>query len=377
VQEPAAASDVRRALLGGLAWVFAAGCALAVLALSLRHAHAGMDLRPIYNAGAAVRHGHPIYDVKNFVYPPTAALAAVPLTLVPFHVASAVYVTTEVVIVAALGAVTASWFLPRRWWPVAAGVLLVSNVALHSLWLENASVLLAAAALLVTWLFGRDHWLAGCVVLVLSLLLKPLLLPVIVIPLLARRVRPLLLAAAGGALVLLVSLPLTPGLGRLPTVARKILGGSVLIGQAAANNLSIRGFAQVHGLPTAVSTAARILVALVAIVVCALQVRAHARLDVPRTASLVALVMLATFLAGTLSEVHYLFVAIPGGCAAAVVSRRIAVRVASVVGLGASLVPLRHVQPSGHQAVLILSELAFFVAVALALSDVPRPLSAR
>jgi len=363
-----------RVLLIGAAWLCAAAGAALVLGVSLQHRHLGQDLAPIYGAGLAARHGRPLYAVPNFVYTPVTALLAVPLTVVRFTVVSRLYLGLEVAVVTAVASVTVARFVPRRWWPVAAGLasaaLLVSNLSVHSLWLENASLALTAAALVTVWTFGTDRWLAGCVVLVLSLLIKPLLLPLVLIPLLARRWRELAIAALGGAALLLGSLAVTRGGERLPDIARRLLRGSVLVHRASVDNLSLNGWAHTHGLPPGPILLVRIAVVAVAAWVCAVQVRSHAVLDIPRTAALASLLLLATFLAGTLSEIHYLFVVIPGGCAALLISRRTAVRAAAVVGIGATLVPLRNLSPTVHQGVLVLAELAFFTAVALALTDV-------
>jgi Glycosyltransferase family 87 len=363
-----------RLVLIGAAWVFAACCGAAELTVIRLHPIYGLDLKPIYAAGVAALHHRPIYDVRGFVYPPTAALAAIPFTIVSFTVLSWLYLGFEYLVVVGIASVTVSWFVPRRWLPVAAGAasgaLLFSHLAVHSLWLENVSLVVAAAAMIVIWLFGREHWLAGCTVLVLSVLLKPLLVPLVLIPLLARRPRPLLLAGAGGTALLLISLPLTTGLSRLPHVVRRLSHGSVLVGRAASNNLSIRGVADYHGFPTAPTLILQIAICAVALWVCLVQVRSRAAFDVPRTASLAALLLLATFLAGALSEVHYLFVTLPGACAGLVISSRPGVRIAAAIGLCATLVPLRNLPPSVHQGVLVLSEVAFFASTALALTDV-------
>jgi arabinofuranan 3-O-arabinosyltransferase len=360
-------------LVACAAWAFAACAAVLQVAFSVRHANFGLDLGPIYRAGRATLHHRPVYDVPNFVYPPTAALAAVPLTVVPLHALSWVFLGVEIVIVAGIATTTISWFVPRRWLPAAAGLvsgaLLLSHLAVHSLWLDNVSLLLAASTILACWLIGRGRWVLACAVLVIGLLLKPLLLPLVLIPLLARRPRELLLAAAGGTVLLLASLPFTAGLGQLPSVARKLAGGSVLVGRASANNLSLRGLADYHGLPAAPILVLRVAVCLAALWACVVFTRSGARLDMPGAAALVSLLMLAVFLAGTLSEVHYLFVTVAGGCASLLLSRRLAVRIPAVIGIGATLFPLRHLQPSVHQGVLMLSEVAFFVAVTLALTD--------
>ncbi len=350
------------------------------------HRVAGLDLRPMYRAGLAATHGTSIYDVPYFVYPPPAAVAAVPLTAVGFRTDYAGMIALELLVVAVLGTWLARWFVraPRHRFLAAAGafsvLILFSQVSRGSIWLGNLSVLLAPAVPGLAVLFGRGRWRAGSGLLVGTLLLKPLLLPVVLIPVLARRTRTLLVAGAAGVVVLLACSAALSGLGELPHVVRLLARGSVLVGRLAPNNLSLSGFGEVHHLPAWLTLLARGTVVLVAVAVClALGRRGGALLcsgpdheAVPVLACLTAVLLLALFLAGSLSEVHYLFLVLPGSCAALLVHR--SRLVLGTVGLG--LLALMYPRDGGgrvlHQGLFVFAEVAFFVAGAIALLAVSR-----
>jgi hypothetical protein len=361
--------------LGPAAWVVVGIAAAGQFLVIRRHHDLGWDLKPLYLAGKAVLSGRPIYDVPGFVYPPPAALLGTLLAWAPMDLWAQLDLALELAVLVLLAVVTTGWLVPTTGWLVpgrrrsvvaaAASTLLVwSHPAVHGLWLGNVSVVLAGVGLTAVVAFARGRWLFGCLVLGLSLLVK---LPLVLIPLLARRVRPLLVAGAVSALVLLVSCLFTTGLDRLPDVVRKLAGGSVLIGSKSANNLSLVGFGTAHHLPATVVLAARIavLVAVAAVVVVA-AVRGRALAEAPVLACLSSTLLLGLLLAGSLSEVHYLFAVLPGGVAALAVSRSAWVRSTVAAGVLITLLPLRHASPIVHQELLVAAEVAFLAACVLA-----------
>jgi hypothetical protein len=371
------------------AWAVAAAAACAQFVVTGRHHDLGWDLRPLNLAGKAVLHGRPIYDVPGFVYPPPAALLGVLVSWAPMTFWASAMLAVEIAVLIMLAVVTAGWLVPGRERAVAAAVaatvLLWSHPAVHGLWLGNMSVVMAGIGLAVVGAFARDRWLTGCLLLGLSLLVKPLLLPMVLLPVLRRRIRPLLVAGMVSAVVLLVSCLFTTGLGRLPQVVTKLVGGSVLIGAKSANNLSLTGFAAAHRLPPGVPLVARLLVVVATVAVLVVVLRrgtpmgaaaggadagaaaggAGAGADAAVLACLSSTLLLAVLLAGSLSEVHYVFAVLPGGCAA-LVSRSTWVRGAVAAGILATVVPLRQAGPIVHQDLLVASEVAFFAAGVLA-----------
>lgn len=352
------------------AWLMALVAAVAQFVVTRRHHNLGMDLRPMYLSGGAILHGRPIYDVPGFVYPPPAALIGVVLQPLPFTVWANVYLAVELAVLAVLAAVTVGWLVPSRWKAPAGGVaatlLIWAHPSMHGLWLGNISVAIAGVGLGVVVAFARGRWTLGCLLLGLSLLVKPLLLPLVLIPLLVRRVRPLAVAGAVSAVVLVASCLVTAGLARLPQVLAKVAHGSVLVGRLAANNLSLNGFATVHHVPRPALVLAQVAVVGAAVAVAVVVLRARPPVGAAALACLSSVLVLVLLLAGSLSEVHYVFAALPGGFAALALRRSNWVRAAVAVGAMATFVPLRHVAPVGHQTLLVVSELAFFIAGVLA-----------
>ncbi len=134
-------------------------------------------------------------------------------------------------------------------------VLTGGAVAFDSLMLGNMSPVLVPFAVYALLCFERDQWTRGCVVLVISLLLKPLLVPLLVLPLVRRQWRALGLSLGPGAVGLLAACALIPGAGQLSHVARFVLGGTNLHGRNAVNNLSFSGWGEHahHAVPAAIA----------------------------------------------------------------------------------------------------------------------------
>ena len=351
--------------------------AVAQFVVTGRHHSLGLDLRPLYLSGGAILHGRPIYDVPAFVYPPPAALIGVVMQPLPFTVWANVYLAVELAVLAVLAAVTVGWLVPSRWLVPAGGVaatlLIWAHPSMHGLWLGNLSVAIAGVGLGVVVAFARGRWTLGCLLLGLSLLVKPLLLPLVLVPLVVRRVRPLVVAGAVSAVVLIASCLMTAGLGQLPQVIAKLVRGSVLVGRLAVDNLSLNGFATVHHIPGPVLVLAQVAVVGAGVAVVLVAWRVRPPVGAAALASLSSTLVLVLLLAGSLSEVHYVFAVLPGGFAALALRRSNWVRAAVAVGAAATFAPLRHIAPVGHQAVLVASEVAFFIAGVLAFLLPPTP----
>ena len=250
--------------------------------------------------------GRNVFDVHNFVYPPTAAVMSVPIAGVDTRQLDRAALLVTIVAVLAVSALSVHLFAPPAWWrpPAAAlfaGVVMAGNTSYHALPLDNVSVLLAPFALAVIWLFGRGRWWTGCIVLEVSILLKPLLAAVVLVPLLARRWLPLLVTGAVSATLLVASLQLGGGLSRAHQVLQHLLNGSILVGSRAVGNLTLTGFASVHHLQASAVRAARVVVAAAAGGACLAALRFR-RWDVAEVAWVVTVLVTAVYLAGSLSR---------------------------------------------------------------------------
>jgi arabinofuranan 3-O-arabinosyltransferase len=271
----------------------------------------GLDFGPMRDAANALLHGASVYSNHRFVYPPSAAIASLPLAIGSYAGTLHVWLIVGVIALAGAGVVAA---LPwRRGLQLALGaivaaVLMKSDVLSDSLWIANVSLLLAPTAVAVLLLYDAERWRAGTAVLILSLLVKPLLAPLILVPLLRRQWRVVAVSLAAGAVLLGVSIVALPGGGHFFAVLRFLENGGTLTGHAAVHNVSINGVATRLDLGVA-GTAAR------GVVVAAALAGAYVWARLPNrrggTAALGTMLLAAAILATSFSEDHYLLVLIP------------------------------------------------------------------
>lgn len=331
----------------------------------------GVDAQPLKGAGQAVLNGTDVYAVHNFVYPPTAAVLLIPLGTVDETVLARTAVIVEEVAIAGLAVVAVLVFVSRRRSravlpPLLAAGLLAGFVSYHALALTNVSVLLAPVVAGVAALGGRGRWSWASALLVLTLLVKPLLAPVVLVPFLARRWRPPLVCLAVAGVLALASLPLTGGVGRIAEVVRTLLQGSVLVGDKAGNNLSLTGFASIHHVPDDALTVARLVVVLLALLVVISAVILGRELDTAQLAWTATGLLLAVYLAGNLSEVHFLYALVPGVVAVLARARSWVARVLALAGLATFCLPLYGLTTPTEQTWSVAAEAVLLVAFTVA-----------
>lgn len=270
----------------------------------------GWDLLTTWRAEKAFAHGGEPYAVKAFVYPPSCLIVLRPLAALTQHqltvgglVATAVIACVSVMIVAvAIGA---------RWWgPTAAVTILLmsfTGAMRGEMPLENVSVL-GFLALAFFFLFAlRDHWMAAAVAIGLSISIKPLLVVVLVVFLLARRWKafgvavaiPVALNVIGIALVSAPRLVLT----KLPSLFNRS-------GSGVTYNSAWVDVARTLGLPEAATVMLRISTVLLVLVAAwfAWTRFADSRLRIITT---VSVLLMGEYLAGTLSEYHFMLTLVP------------------------------------------------------------------
>lgn len=344
---------------------------------AMHTAGVGSDFVPVYDAGVAVLNGHgsSIYSVdpaNPFVYPPTSALiAALVAKLMSLSVAEWLMASGEFVsiLITSYGAFALT--LRSQWWAVVASawlvVLLASNFTMSTAELENMSMLLPPAALLVYYLADTDRWELAMVVLGSSILIKPLLAPLLLLPLLERRFRLTAITILVIVVVAQLAAVATGSAGHLPSLVHRLAVGSNLAGrQASVDNSSLYGFGQRH----AVSTLMDVLRVLVVALFVAAVWRARRRPGawaLREYAGVGSLALLTTFLAGSLSEIHYLFSVIPGAIIIMVLTRSRAAR-ACLIGAGVvALAPtgrvFHHDFPDWEQAQVLGAEVLLFAGV--------------
>jgi len=314
-------------MLAGVAWlpyVVGAGAVLATVVVVVSRAHGtmgnplvGLDLRPEYLAGKAVGSGHSVYADPHFVYPPPAALLwAVVAHLMSYHSAEVATAYIQPVLVSAALFGVSSMALENRWSTTVGGLLsilaLKGDFAVNSLWLENTSVFLVPAVALLLFCMVKNRWGWAAAVLCVTLVVKPLLAPFAVAFVIVRKWKVLGAALAVAAFSSLATLPLVGTFSQLRHVVRSVAGGSDLVGFAAAvYNYSLRGIGQHQHVNTALIDLVRAaIVALVVIVI----VRAWRSKTVhpSRIVAVATALYLGVIMAGSLAEVHYELVALPG-----------------------------------------------------------------
>lgn len=198
-----------------------------VLLLVLSGEHAVVDFRPYYLGAEALLRGETLYPEMSdtelgsgraYVYPPLAALASVPLSLLPISVAEAA------VVLLGVGAVIASLYLVGvRDWRCYVVVFCWSPV-LSAVQLGNLTVFLGLAAALA-WRY-RDHDRRAGASLGVAIAAKFLLWPLLIWLVATRRVHAALYATAVGAVVFLASWTLVgfEGMAEYPELLRRLQG---------------------------------------------------------------------------------------------------------------------------------------------------------
>lgn len=316
--------------------VIAAAVWLAVAALihSRVGATGGQDFGPFYDAGAAVRAGRPIYSVPLFVYPPFAALVAVPFT---YFGKNAGHLYTYIqVFVPVLAAAIAGGLLYRKNWILASGVLslilLKSDMYVDALPTYNLSLLFVLPFVIIAIYWTRQRWLLGAVLLAISVSIKPLLLGLFAIPLLRRKWREVGIAIAVGIVLTALGAAFSHDLHGLLHLPGRIAGGTNLHGDQQVYNVSLASVGVVHpGLKWLMYLLRAVLIASSATVLW----RSRAwKLDFDNACVIAGVAALAPAVCGGLSEIHYGILAfVP--CAVLVVGRggRVAQAIAIIGGL--------------------------------------------
>jgi arabinofuranan 3-O-arabinosyltransferase len=206
----------------------------------------------------------------------------------------------------------------RRWWGLTAAVtvfaLRFAKPLIAELSLQNMSVLCLLTLVGFYWFASRDQWLLAAGTIGVSLSLKPLLLAVLIVFVLARRWRALAVALAIPAALNILALLLVrnPGgvLSKLPGLLNRA-GSGALLNSAWVDVLRTFGFPHWSVIVVRLATAA---VAVLAAVLAWKRLENLALRCVTTTTAL----LLGVYLAGTLSENHYMLTLVPFAVAAVI-----------------------------------------------------------
>lgn len=280
------------------------------------------DFKPVYRAVLNFRHGLDIYNEHfdyvdpHYLYPPGGTLLMAPFGYLPETISRYTFILTN-----AAAIVLAAYLLLRlfgyTWTSVAAPALLLAMFLTESVtntlvFTNINGVVLLAEVLFFRWLLSGSNgrvshqWWAG-IAIGLTLVVKPLLLPLLLLPLLNRQWR---------ALVGAFALPVVLNLAALPLVSdpKNYFTGTVpyLLGTRDYFNSSILGNGVYFGLPSALILFLRVLFTVIAGVSLWLLYRYYRTRD-PRFWMLTSsgVLLLASFLVLSLGQGYYSMVLFP------------------------------------------------------------------
>jgi len=264
------------------------------------------DLVPLYDAEVAFLHHQPPYSVHLFVYPPSVLALMLPIGVISFGKAKAVFIVLDALAIwiaglgclrlagLALGTVRAAGFM-------AALALLAPVAQTLNAANINGPILLAEVGFLL--LLARSSWRQAGACLGLSLALKPVLLPLGLLLIVRRKWSGSILAAAIPiGLSLLVALALANPQAFVQTTIPFLLRGEDV---AAGENVSIAGTIARVGLPVAMGLVLRVIAAAGGIAV--LWELRRQTTSVPFAVALLS----ATFLAAPFSWPYYTIYLLP------------------------------------------------------------------
>jgi arabinofuranan 3-O-arabinosyltransferase len=271
-----------------------------------RTAHgSGVDLVPVWAAGNAFLQGMAPYElpkgVMHFLYPPASVVLLSPLATLRFAQAQQILAVVNATTILA-GSVLVLRAFDISWRSLAgAGLLLVLAFFLPAqvtldLGQVNGPIYVGEALFLLMVIRGR--WIAAATSLGLTLMLKPILLPLLLILVIERQRKALALAISipvltSGAALLVVKNPMDYFTHTLP----------FLFSQRGPENVSVAGILEYVAAPPALTLAARLLVTLGA-VVAFLWVWRSGR-DTLRQVALMGILLSAAFLVTSPSWPHY------------------------------------------------------------------------
>jgi arabinofuranan 3-O-arabinosyltransferase len=268
------------------------------------------DLLTTWRAERVFAHGGAPYAVKAFLYPPSSLLLFRPLAALSSHELKVVGLAATVVVAWAAVMLSAE-AIGLRWWGITSAVTILllsfTQAMTGELGLENVTVLCFLALAAFFFLSIRDHWVLGGVAIGLSLAIKPLLLPVLLVFLLARQWRGF--AAAAGVPVALNLLALafvanpSQVFSKLPSLLDRT-------GTGVALNSAWVDVSRTLALPVGVSVTLRVVT--VAVVLVGTWWAWHVLDDrVFRIVTSSSLLLIGAYLAGTLSEYHFMLTLVP------------------------------------------------------------------
>jgi arabinofuranan 3-O-arabinosyltransferase len=273
----------------------------------------GRDLVTVWRAEVVFAHGGQPYnqaatDHRLYLYPPSSLLVLRPVAMLSLHEVQVLGLVATAALAWAMVMVTAA-ALGRRWWGLTSAVVVFAlgwaQPMVAELSLENVTVICALALAAFYLLASRRHFIAAAVVIGLSLSVKPLLLPVVIVFLLARKGRALGVAILIPAVLNAIAFALVKNPNQVWSKLPSLLDRS---GVGVELNSAWVGVA--HGLPGFATILIRVATVALAAAGAWWSWQRIAEMAT-RLITTTSVLLIGTFLAGTLSENHFMLTLVP------------------------------------------------------------------
>jgi arabinofuranan 3-O-arabinosyltransferase len=282
---------------------------------ALRQRPLGFDIKPVWLAEHAWLSGRSPYHVFNFLYPPSHLMVMLPLAAFSEKTVEH-YADVAVVIALAAAVMMSAKLIGRRYWGLTAAigffVISVAQPVHDEMILENVSVLIATGLCATLLLASKDHWNWAAGALGITLAVKPILAPVVLLFVFARRWKALYIAIGIPFVLNLAALPTIRGLGRIWSILPLLFDRT---GTFDAYNASLFSVGALTGLPSLATTVVRVAAAILALLAAWWGWR-FSYDDASRLVNTSAALLIGLYLAGPLTEDHYMLTLIPLAIAA-------------------------------------------------------------
>lgn len=296
-------------IASGVTW------SLACLRLARTGTTLGWDLVTSYRAERVFARGGQPYSIaatdhRLYLYPPSALLVLRPLALLSLHQVQLVGLAATAVMTWAAVMISAA-VLKRRWWGFTAAVVVFAlrfaEPLLAELGLENVTVICTLALAAFYLLSAKEHWVLAGAGIGLTLAIKPLLLAVLLVFVLARKWRALAVTVAIPAVLNVAAFVVvrdpTAVFAKLPSLLDRTGTGALL------NSAWVDVMASL-GAPHGVTILVRVMT--VGVVALGAWWSWQEMADGPaRTITTSSVLLIGTYLAGTLSENHFMLTLVP------------------------------------------------------------------
>jgi arabinofuranan 3-O-arabinosyltransferase len=273
----------------------------------------GRDLVTVWRAEVVFAHGGQPYnqaatDHRLYLYPPSSLLVLRPVAMLSLHELQILGLVVTAALAWAMVTATSA-ALGRRWWGLTSAVVVFAlgwaQPMVAELSLENVTVICALALAAFYLLASRGQFIVAGAIIGLSLSIKPLLLPVLVVFLLARRGRALCLAIGIPAVLNAIAFAVVKSPNQVWSKLPSLLDRS---GIGVELNSAWVGVA--HGLPGFATILIRL--ATVALALAGAWWSWQQITDpATRLITTTSVLLIGTFLAGTLSENHFMLTFVP------------------------------------------------------------------